>query len=85
VDDLKSSHKLKPVSDKFEKCLNSTYGKHGKVTATRGRIDNYLGMELGYQKQGELKINMTKYVKNMLNDLGRKMWQKRQTETAYLI
>jgi hypothetical protein len=60
VDDLKSSHKSKSVKDKFEKCLNIMYGKHGKVTTTRGRIHNYLGMELDYQKQGELKTNMTK-------------------------
>jgi hypothetical protein len=76
VDDLKSSHKSKSVNDKFEKWLNSMYGKHGKVTATRGRIHNYLGMELDYQKQGELKINMTKYVKNMLNNFPVKLRKK---------
>jgi hypothetical protein len=36
VDNLKSSHKSKSVNDKFEKWLNSMYGKHGRVTATRG-------------------------------------------------
>jgi hypothetical protein len=68
VDDLKLSHKSKLVNDKFEKWLNSMYGKHGKVTATCGRIHDYLRMELDYCKQGELKINMTKYVENMLNN-----------------
>jgi hypothetical protein len=48
VDGLKSSHKLKPVNNKFEKWLNSMYSKHGKVTATHGRIQDYLGMELEY-------------------------------------
>jgi hypothetical protein len=48
VDDLKWSHKLKSVNDKFEKWLNSKYSKHGKATATRGRIHDYLGMELDY-------------------------------------
>jgi hypothetical protein len=33
-------------------------------------------MELDYQKQGELKINMTKYVKNMLNDFTVKLGKK---------
>jgi hypothetical protein len=33
-------------------------------------------MELDYQKQGELKINMTKYVKNMLNDFPVKLGKK---------
>jgi hypothetical protein len=59
VDDLKSSHKPKSVSNKFEKWLNSMYSKHEKVTVTRGRGHNYLGIELDYQKQGELKIYMT--------------------------
>jgi hypothetical protein len=65
VDNLKLSHKSMSVNDKFEKWLNSMYGKHGKVTATRGQVHNYLGMELDYRKQGELKINMTKYVENI--------------------
>jgi hypothetical protein len=68
VNNLKSSHKMKSVNYKFEKLLNSKYGKHRKVTATRGKVHKYLGMELEYRKQGELKIDMTKYVENMLNN-----------------
>jgi hypothetical protein len=68
VDDLKLSHKMKSVNDRFEKWLNIKYGNHGKVTATCGKVHDYLGMELDYQKRGELKINMTKYVENMIND-----------------
>jgi hypothetical protein len=52
VDDLKSSHKMKLVNDRFEKWLNSKYGNHGKVTVTRGKVHNYLGMELDYRKRG---------------------------------
>jgi hypothetical protein len=81
VDDPKSSHKPKSVNDKFEKWLNSMYGKHERVTATRGRVHNYLGMELDYRKQGELKINMTKYVKNMLNDFPMKLGKKDVAKT----
>jgi hypothetical protein len=76
VDNLKSSHKSKSVNDKFEKWLNSMYGSHGKVTPTCGQVHNYLGMELDYQKQGELKMNMTKYVKNMLHDFPVKLGKK---------
>jgi hypothetical protein len=50
VDDLKSSHKSKSVNDKFEKWLNSMYGKHGRVTATCGQVHHYPGMELDYRK-----------------------------------
>jgi hypothetical protein len=69
------------VNDKFEKWLNSMYGKHGKATATRGQIHDYLGMELDYRKRGELKINMTKYVKNMLNNFPVKLRKKDAAKT----
>jgi hypothetical protein len=81
VDNLNSSHKSKPVNDKFEKWLNSMYSKHGRVTATRGQVHDYLGMELDYQKQGELKINMTKYVENMLNNFPVKLGKKDVAKT----
>jgi hypothetical protein len=68
VDSLKSSHKTKSVNNKFEKWLNRKYDKHGKVAATCGKVHDYFRMELDYQKQGELKVNMTKYVENMLNN-----------------
>jgi hypothetical protein len=81
VDDLKSSHKMKSENDRFEKWLNSKYGNHGKVTATRGKVHDYLGMELDYRKRGELKINMTKYVENMINDFPVKLGKKDVTKT----
>jgi hypothetical protein len=81
VDNLTSSHKSKPVNNKFEIWLNSMYGKHGKVTATRGQVHDYLRMELDYQKQRELKINMTKYVKNMLNNFQVKLKKKDVAKT----
>jgi hypothetical protein len=39
-------------NDQFEKWLNSKYGIHGKVTAACGKVHDYLGMELDYQKRG---------------------------------
>jgi hypothetical protein len=38
-------------------------------------------MELDYRKQGELKINMTKYVKNMLNNFPMKLGKKDVAKT----
>jgi hypothetical protein len=81
VDNLKSSHKMKSVNDQFEKWLNEKYGKHGKVTATHAKVHNYLGMELDYQKQGELKINMKKYVENMINKFPVKLGKKDVAKT----
>jgi hypothetical protein len=81
VDDLKLSHKSKSVNNKFEKWLNIMHGKHGKVTATRGQIHNYLGMESDYWKGGELKINMTKSVENMLSNFPVKLGKKDMAKT----
>jgi hypothetical protein len=81
VDGLKSSHKSKLVNNKFEKWLNSMYGKYGRDTVTCGRIHNYLGMELDYRKQGVLKINMTKYFENMLNNFPVKVGKKDVAKT----
>jgi hypothetical protein len=47
-----------------------------KVTASCGKVHDYLGMELDYQKQGVLKVNMTKYVKNMINEFPVKLGKK---------
>jgi Reverse transcriptase (RNA-dependent DNA polymerase) len=81
LDNLKSSHKTKAVNNRFKKWLNSKYGNHGKVTATCGKVNNYLGMELDYQKRGELKINMTKYVDNMINEFPVKLGKKEVAKT----
>jgi hypothetical protein len=78
---LKSSHKMKSVNDRFKKWLNSKYGNHGKVTAARGKVHVYLRMELDYRKRGELKINMTKYVENMLNDFPVQLGKKDVAKT----
>jgi hypothetical protein len=86
VDDLKLSHKMKLVYNKFEKWLNSKYSKHGKVTATHGKVHDHLGLELDCCKQGELKINMTKYAEQLPSatwDLGQGTLQRRQQETTY--
>jgi hypothetical protein len=76
VDNLKLSHKMKLVNDRVKKWLNSQYSNHGKVTATCDKVHNYLGMELDYWERGDLKINMTKYVENMINDFPVKLGKK---------
>ena len=53
------------VNDEFRKWLNDMYGSYGEVTATRGNVHEYLGMQMIF-KDGELKINMKDYVKEML-------------------
>jgi hypothetical protein len=41
-------------------------------------------MELDYRKQGELKINMTKYVENMLNNFLVQLRKKDVAKTPQL-
>jgi hypothetical protein len=76
VDDLKSSHRDSKVNDQFNKWLNHKYGKHGKVKLHRGKIHDYLGMELDYSEVNKVKIGMIKYVKNMLEDFPEKLKDK---------
>ena len=75
VDDIKSSHIDPKVNDKFHDWLEMKYGDEeiGKVKSTRGKIHDYLGMTLDYTSPGEVKIDMTKYVKDMVRDFPEKI------------
>jgi hypothetical protein len=46
------------------------YGDHklAPVKATRGKIHDYLAMKLDYSTPEKLKVDMTDYIKNMVND-----------------
>ena len=68
VDDLKSSHVDPKVNDDFHKWLQKEYGQVKEVTATRGKRHVYLGMTLDYSIEGEVKIDMVDYVKEMIED-----------------
>ena len=50
--------------------LDKIYGdpKIAQVTATHGKIHDYLAMKLDFTTNGKLKVNMTEYVKSMVND-----------------
>ena len=68
VDDLKSSHVDPKVNDDFHKWLQDEYGQIKEITATRGKKHVYLGMTLDYSVPGEVKVDMTDYVKEMLDE-----------------
>ena len=63
VDDLKISHVNKHVVTKFIRRLQRLYDKKGKLTVSRGKRHDYLGMVLDYRTARKVKIDMTKYVK----------------------
>ena len=68
VDDLMSSHINPKVNNKFLIWLNMMYGDLGKVTATRGKVHDYLGMTLIFNDDGSVDIDMTDYIKKMIKD-----------------
>ena len=68
IDDLKSSHIDKRVNDRFAKWLNKKYGTGGKVTIHQGKVHGYLRMTLNYCMRGKVKINMEKYLKEMVDE-----------------
>ena len=78
VDDVMSSHINPKVNDDFDKWLQAKYGEHGKVKAHRGKVHDYLGMIFEYEDKGKVKVDMSSYVKNMLEDFPVKL-KKSQT------
>ena len=68
VDDLKSSHIDPKINDEFHNWLRKEYGQVKEITSTRGTKHVYLGMTLDYSVPGEVKIDMTDYVKEMIKE-----------------
>ena len=73
-----SSHINPKVNDDFDEWLQAKYGEHGKVKAHRGKVHDYLGMIFEYEDKGKVKVDMSSYVKNMLEDFPVKL-KKSQT------
>ena len=70
VDDLKVSHKDPKVIDAFIKWCRQMYDdeKIGKMTPSRGKIHDYLGITLDYTIPGKVKMYMKEYVLSMVKD-----------------
>jgi len=68
VDDMKVSHKSVGVVDSFIDWIKFMYEDVTKVKASRGKIHDYLGMELDYSTKGEVKIRMQRYVEKMIEE-----------------
>ena len=81
VDHLKSSHEDSKVNDKFKKWLQDIYGEHGKVKAHRGVKHDYLGMLLNYSEKGKIVVDMSGYIKDMLEEFPMKFKDKDKVVT----
>jgi hypothetical protein len=66
VDDLKASHAQSHVVDEFIDWVKSTYGTIGEVKVKRGKFHTYLGMILDYSAPGQVIVDMTRYVEEMI-------------------
>jgi hypothetical protein len=71
VDDLKISPK---VVTTILNLLDAKYGqeivagKRAPLTITRGKLHDYLGILLNYSERGYVKLDMTAYLKKVLDE-----------------
>ena len=82
VDDLLSSHVNPKVNDKFASWLEKMYGKYKAVEPTRGKVHDYLGMIVDFSEDEVVKINMVKYVENMIRDFPSEITKKSKTPAS---
>ena len=66
VDDLKISHKDSLEVTKFLHHFGQINCEH--ITVHRGKLHDYLGMDLDFRTENTLKIGMIKYIKKINED-----------------
>ena len=59
VDDLQISHKNGDTVDALINKLSEKYTKEADLTIYRGKVHEYLGMNMDYHKEVKVKIDMT--------------------------
>jgi Reverse transcriptase (RNA-dependent DNA polymerase) len=69
VDDLKISHKKESVIENIFAALESEFGKQGSLTVTRGRVHNYLGMEINYSTPKKVKFSMPHEFRSLIETI----------------
>ena len=65
VDDLKLSHEDPKVVDKEVEWLETIYGP---MVGTRGKVHTYLGMDLDFSVDGEVRLTMVPYLQEILDE-----------------
>ena len=70
VYDMKISHVNPEVIESFIDWMRDKYEtvKESKVKVSRGKIHDYLGIQIDYTTLGEVKINMTRYIEKMIQE-----------------
>jgi hypothetical protein len=49
--------------------LSEEFGKEAPLTVTRGKVHDYLGMQLNFSEQKKVKVSMFDYIDSMLKEL----------------
>ena len=85
VDDLKISHEDPNEVTKFIQWIknNNEDAEIGKVQTSCGKKHKYLGMNFDFSKQGNIIIEMKKYVHNMINTFPEKLTSTAATPAAH--
>ena len=60
-------------NNQFEQWLQTNYGQHRRVLNYRAKVHKSLVMEIDYAKRGKVIFGMIEHVKNMVNDLPKKL------------
>lgn len=68
VDDFILTHEDPAVNDATIAWFNAKYGKLAEVTVHRGLTHEYLGMTLDFSRPGKVAVNMTDYVRRMVDE-----------------
>ena len=82
VDDLKVSHIDRKEVDKFIKQMEEEFGADAPISVSRGKVHDYLGMNLDFHVEGEVRIDMEHYIDMMLHDASEDMESVSNTPTA---
>jgi hypothetical protein len=69
VDNLKISHVDSTVVSDVIAMLSAEFGKEAPLTISRGAVHEYLGMTLDFTEKGVAKIDMSKYVENIITEM----------------
>ena len=80
VDDLKISHKDSREVKKFIKHIGDIYGD--RMTVHRGKVHDYLVMDLDFSSPKVLKIGMMKYIEKIHKDFPEEIKSSAATPAA---
>jgi hypothetical protein len=83
VDDLKISHADHSIVTAIIETLNQCYGQLKPLTVTRGKLHEYLGIQLDYSVLGKVAIRMQDYIRKVIEEAPDDMDGTTATPAAY--